>query len=274
MSRRVACKPSHQKLGGLALALAVPVGYYGVQAALRTLPRGPVQIIAHRGGRKYAPEDTLAAFRNAIAQGADALEFDVQMTKDGELVVIHDQTVDRTTDGTGAVRNLTLAQIRSLDAGNGEKVPTFEEVLQLAKDSGIRLLPESKWPHLYPGLEEKMVKALEAADLADRTIVQSFEAESLEKFQRLNPDLQRCALYGKWQFDVSAPPGDAHFVCPMAEMALIDPGIIRRAHREGREAFVWFGALESPFTVNFMRFFGADGLIGDDPAAMKLALRN
>ncbi len=86
--------------------------------------------------------------------GVDWLEFDVQMTKDGALVVIHDETVDRTTNGTGAVRDLTLEEIRSLDAGQGEKVPTFEEVVQLAKTNGVKILPETKSPEFYPGIEE------------------------------------------------------------------------------------------------------------------------
>ncbi|MDH5508339.1 MAG: glycerophosphodiester phosphodiesterase family protein, partial [Anaerolineae bacterium] len=85
------------------------------------------QLIAHRGGKTYQPENTLAAFKQAIADGVDQLEFDVQMTKDGVLVVIHDEEVDRTTNGSGLVADLTLAEIQALDAGGGERVPTFAE---------------------------------------------------------------------------------------------------------------------------------------------------
>src|SRR4030067_3128101 len=88
--------------GCLAIIVAIPLFYFSVQVALRTPPMTSIQIIAHRGGPKHAPENTLAAFRNAIAQGVDGLEFDVKMTKDGELVVIHDETVDRTSNGGGA----------------------------------------------------------------------------------------------------------------------------------------------------------------------------
>jgi glycerophosphoryl diester phosphodiesterase len=252
--------------------LALPLLYYGIQAALRTPSRSPGWIIAHRGGLKYAPENTLAAFRNAIAQGADWLEFDVQMTRDGQLLVIHDETVDRTTNGTGAVRDLTLEQVRGLDAGNREKVPPFAEVLQLAKASRIRIMPETKSAHLYPGLEEKLVQAVEHAGYIDQTIVQSFEGDSLEKLHRLNPNLQLCQLYRQWQFDTSNPHGEAQFVCPLAEMVLLDPGMIRQAHNHGRQIIVWFGAIESPFTVKVLRFFGADGFIVNDPPAAKAAL--
>jgi len=136
----------------LAIVIAVPVLYYAVQIALRSAPLNPFTVIGHRGGRAYAPENTLAAFRNAIQMGSVWLEFDVQMTRDGVLVVMHDDTVDRTTNGHGAVADLTLDQIRSLDAGQGEKVPTFQEVLDLAKASGADIFPETKSAHLYPGI--------------------------------------------------------------------------------------------------------------------------
>lgn len=111
--------------GCLTTLLAILLVYYGAQVWMRTPALTSFQRIAHRGGRDCAPENTLAAFRSVIGAGITWLEFDVQMTKDGALVAIHDETVDRTTAGTGAVRDLTLEQLRSLDAGEGEKVPTF-----------------------------------------------------------------------------------------------------------------------------------------------------
>jgi glycerophosphoryl diester phosphodiesterase len=249
----------------LAVLLVVPLIYYGVQILLRTPPLTSLQVIAHRGGASYAPENTLAAFRNSIDHGVDWLEFDVQMTQDGALVVIHDETVDRTTDGTGPVRELTLEQIRTLDAGNGEKVPTFEEVLGLAKTHTVKILPETKSAHLYPGIEGKLLQALEQAGYLDQTVIQSFEPDSLEKLHRLNPQAKLCALYGLWQFSLSSPPAEAQVVCPMAEMLLLDPCMIRQAHQQGRQVFIWFGVLENPLGVNAMRFFGADGVIVNDP---------
>ena len=106
------------------------------------LPRlkHPIAVIAHRAGRGIAPENTLAAIRKAIALKVDYVELDIRATKDGHLVIMHDRTVDRTTKGTGAVKDLTLAEIRALDAGSkfdatnaGERVPTFEEVLKLCR---------------------------------------------------------------------------------------------------------------------------------------------
>ena len=241
--------------GCLVILVLVPLIYYCVQALLRTPSQASLQNIAHRGGLSYEPENTLAAFRNGINQGADWLEFDVQMTKDGALVVLHDETVDRTTDGTGAVHDMTLKQIRALDAGKGEKIPTFEEVIELAKVNGVKILPETKSAHLYPGVEDKLLQTLEQANYLDQTVIQSFEADSLEKLHRLNPQAKLCALYGLWQFDVSSPPGESQYVCPMAEMVLLNPAMIRQAHQEGRQVFIWFGALENPFGLGAMRFF-------------------
>jgi glycerophosphoryl diester phosphodiesterase len=259
-------------LGCLAIIIAIPLVYYGAQIALRTRPLTSAQVIAHRGGPAYAPENTLAAFQTAVDQGADWLEFDVQMTQDGELIVIHDETVDRTTDGTGTLAGLTLEQIRSLDAGQGEKVPTFEEVIELARANGVKILPEAKSAHLYPGMEAKMLAELEELGYLDQTAVQSFETESLEKLQGLNPDVRRCALSGLWQLDLSNPPGEAQIVCPMAEMVLLNPLMVRQAHAAGRQVFIWFGMLENPFMFKAMRFFGADGLMSDDPSRLKAAL--
>lgn len=259
-------------LGCLLIVIAIPLLYYFVQIALRTSPLTPAQVIAHRGGPAYAPENTLAAFQNAIDQGVDWLEFDVQMTKDGELIVIHDETVDRTTNGTGAVADLTFEQIRSLDAGQGEKVPTFKEVVELAKGSGVKILPETKSANLYPGVEEKMLRVLEETGYLDQTGIQSFVPASLETLQRINPGVRRCALSGLWKLSLSNPPGDPQIVCPMAEMVLLNPLMIRQAHAAGREVFVWFGMFENPFMFKAMRFFGADGLMSDDPLALKAAL--
>lgn len=229
-------------------------------------------VIAHRGGPAYAPENTLKSFRNAIEQGADALEFDVQMTKDGALVVIHDETVDRTTDGSGTVAEMTLDEIRALDAGGGEAVPAFDEVVELGKASGVMLLPEAKSPALYPGMAVQMLEELRAAEYLDRTIIQSFDSDALEALRAQDADVQLCALYGLWGFDIGAPAGEAQYVCPMAEMALLYPSMIRQAHSEGRQVYVWFLALESPVTIDVLRFFGADGFMVDDPAAAIEAL--
>jgi glycerophosphoryl diester phosphodiesterase len=275
MSTSSKSKPGLHRRGprrlGLIIALVVP--YYGVQVVMRSAPLARIQVVAHRGGRTYAPENTLAAFHRAIEMRADWLEFDVQMTRDGVLVVIHDETVDRTTNGTGRVVDLTLDDIRALNAGHGEKVPTFQEVLDLARSTGANIFPETKSAHLYPGIEAKMLAALEDADYLDHTIIQSFEAASLNTLRQLNPKVRLCALSGLWEFGVSAPAGDAEYVCPMAEMVLLNPYMIRQAHDKGRQVIVWFGPLQNPFWFRVVKFFGVDGIIADDPVLVQHTLR-
>jgi glycerophosphoryl diester phosphodiesterase len=268
-NRRGSRRPRSTGTGCLGLVVGLLVIYYGVQFVIRTPALGPFEIIAHRGGPHYAPENTMAAFSNAIAQGANRLEFDVQMTKDGQLVVIHDETLDRTTTGAGPVGAATLAEIKALDAGQGEKVPTFEEVVALAKTAGIAIFPEAKSAHLYPGIEAKMLAVLDQAGYLDHAVIQSFEAASLTTFRQLNPQVKLCALYGLWKLSVSNPPGGAQAVCPAAEMVLLNPGMIRQAHLEGRQVYVWYLAAENPLLTKVMRFFGADGVIVNDPVAAK-----
>jgi len=259
--------------GCLLFIILIPLVYYGLYFAFRgPLPSNP-QLIAHRGGRVYEPENTIASFQHAIDTGADWLEMDVQQTKDGELVVIHDETVDRTTDGTGRVEDLTLEQIRALDAGNGERIPTFEEVILLAKENGIGILPEAKSPNLYPGLGTKMVNTLVANDYVQMAVIQSFDYDTLENIKKVNQDVNVCPLFGLWDLNLSNPrPSEASTLCPMAEMIVLNPWMIRQAHVEGREVFVWFGVIEHPLVMRFMLALGADGLMVDDPVALAKVL--
>jgi glycerophosphoryl diester phosphodiesterase len=243
--------------------------FYGLGYILRGPLTSNPQLIAHRGGPVYQPENTMPAFIHAIDMGADWIEFDVQRTSDGVLIVFHDETVDRTTDGSGKVADMTWEQIQALDAGNGERVPTFEEVIALAKESGVGVMPEAKSPSLYPGIEAQMVEAVENAGYVDQTVIQSFDPEALDKVHDANPEMAVCALYGLWQFDLGGPqPGEAVYVCPMAEMVLINPWMIRQAHRDGREVFVWFGIVENPLIMRTLLAMGADGLMVDDPIAL------
>jgi glycerophosphoryl diester phosphodiesterase len=265
-------RDQRRRAWGCGVLLLAPLLYYAAQAAFRTEPLGELQVIAHRGGARHAPENTLAAFHNAVVQGSNSLEFDVQMTRDGALVVIHDETVDRTTNGTGAVSDLPLAEIRTLDAGDGERVPTLDEVAALAKEGEEGVLPEAKSPHLYPGLETAMLQSLQESGVLEHAIIQSFDPASLQRFRELDGGVQLCALYSLGGFDLRSPPRDAQYVCPMAEMALLYPAMIRQAHEDGRQVYIWFLAIENPSTLRFLRFFGADGFIVDDPAAALQAI--
>jgi glycerophosphoryl diester phosphodiesterase len=247
--------------------------YYGLYFLLRAERPARPEIIAHRGAHRgrsgQLPENTMAAFRNAVELGADRLELDIQMTRDGELVVIHDETVDRTTNGTGRVADLTLAEIQTLDAGQGERVPTFKELLRFAGEAGIPIMPEAKSPHLYPGIEEKMVEQIVEAGYGNQTVIQSFDGATLERIRAIDPDISICALHSVWDFQLGEPqPGGAKIVAPMGEMVLLYPWMIRSARSAGQQVFVWFGFVEHPLVMRLVLALGVDGLMVDDTATL------
>jgi glycerophosphoryl diester phosphodiesterase len=185
--------------GALALvALLVAAGAGGAPS---------MQVAAHRGGAALWPENSLAAFRGAIALGVDALEFDVHLTADGEPVVIHDPTLDRTTTGRGAVSDATLAQVRALrlrgrdGAVTTERVPTLAEVLDLAAPAPVQVLPEIKTAaggRRYPGVEGKMIALLQTRGLLDeRAVVQAFDAATIKRLHELEPGLRTMFLVSR-----------------------------------------------------------------------------
>jgi glycerophosphoryl diester phosphodiesterase len=256
------------------ILLGVLLIYYGAYLLLRGPRSERPLLIAHRGGPKYAPENTLAAFRNAIQAGVDMLECDVQRTRDGGLVVIHDETVDRTTNGKGRVEDLTLAEIQALDAGGGERVPTFQEYAALAGEFGVAILPELKSPRLYPGIEAETVQAINLLKYASMTRLQSFDLAALQAVQAAAPDQVIWRLYGLGQFNLSRPePAQVEAVCPAAEMVLLYPWMIRQAHRQGKKVVAWYLFLENNLINRLLLAFGVDGLIVDDPVAARRVMR-
>lgn len=144
----------------------------------------------HRGNPAEQPENTLASFRSAIDAGVDMIECDVHMSADGHLVVIHDDTVDRTTNGAGAIRDKTLAELRSLDAGQGERLPLLQEVVDLARDRVGLCIELKQFPVPYPGLEEKLVEVLADSGMLDQTAVISFLHPTVAAIKQLEPRLE------------------------------------------------------------------------------------
>jgi glycerophosphoryl diester phosphodiesterase len=162
----------------------------------------PTRVAAHRGGAALAPENSLTAFRGALALGVDALEFDVHLSADGEPVVIHDATLERTTTGRGAVGDATLAQLRTLhlkarDGGvTADTVPPLAEVLDLAAPSAAEVLPEIKTAgggRRYPGIEETVLARLGARRFGERATIQAFDEVTIRRLHELDP-VQRTML--------------------------------------------------------------------------------
>ena len=168
-----------------------------------------IQVYAHRGASHYAPENTLPAFDLAARQGADGIELDVHLTRDDQLVVIHDETLDRTTDGTGWVKDHTLAELKTLCADNhmpgfaDARIPTLREVLELVRPTGLRVNIELKTSILwYDGIEQKTLELVQAMGMQDRVIYSSFNHYSIEKVRQLAPGAETAYLYSDIICDV------------------------------------------------------------------------
>lgn len=169
------------------------------------------KIFAHRGASQYAPENTLEAFVLAHKQGADGIELDVQLSKDGEIMVIHDETIDRVSNGKGAVRDYTLEELRKFSYDNqmegyeGVRIPTLREVLELIKPWEMTVNIELKtgicW---YPQIEEKVVRLVQEEKMEDKVIYSSFNHYSISRVQQLASEARTAYLYSDVILDVEA----------------------------------------------------------------------
>ena len=189
--------------------LLLTLALVGVTAVLGTVAAGTQGMVAsffaaHRGGALLWPENSLLAFRNAAAMGADYLELDVHLTRDGEVVVIHDPTLERTTTGAGPVRDRTLAELEPLrlkDRGGAvteERIPTLDQVVALAAAGKRQMLLEIKVDaqrRHYPGIEEKVFAVLDRHRFVPFAVVMAFEAETWRRVRQLRPEARTGALY-------------------------------------------------------------------------------
>ncbi|WP_461224759.1 glycerophosphodiester phosphodiesterase [Lacticaseibacillus suihuaensis] len=154
-----------------------------------------IQIFGHRGYPARFPENSLAGFRYAVSHGIDGVETDVHRTADGELVIMHDEWVDRTSSGHGAIKDYTLAQLREFRLANGEPIPTFKEFLTAVADSSALLDIEFKTTrYRYEGLEAQVQALVEQYGVAARTVYCSFNPDSLVAIHAIAPQMQRCFL--------------------------------------------------------------------------------
>lgn len=161
-----------------------------------------VELFAHRGSSGTHPENTLAAFQEAARLPIHGVELDVHLTKDGEMVVIHDETIDRTSNGSGLVKDMTLQELKSYDYGNwfsksfkDESIPTLEEVFQVFLQTNHIINIELKSDvYAYKGLEEEVVALIHQYSFEERVIISSFNHEAIRKIKKLQPELETAAL--------------------------------------------------------------------------------
>jgi glycerophosphoryl diester phosphodiesterase len=282
-------------LGALAGVLAgLFLGRRGAQYSLALKPKGWPINIAHRGGAGIAPENTLEGFREGLRVGAGVLELDVHTTADGHVVVIHDPAVDRTTDGTGEVREMTLAEIKRLDAGyhftrdeggtfpfrgEGIRIPTLEEVYDEFTEVPINVEIKGE----RPGIEEAVWRIIEEAGAEDRTLVVSEATPTIRRFREVSGGRVATAsssaemisfyLLGRLGLSRSARPRYQALQGPETYRGLriVTPGFIRAAHELGLRIDVW--TIDSEADMRRLLGYGVDGIMTDRPDVLAKLLK-
>jgi len=264
-------------LPALAIALAASAG------------APPTLVAAHRGGAALWPENSLLAFRSALALGVDALELDLHLTADGEVVVLHDPTLERTSTGRGAVRDATLADLASVrlktpeGAATAERVPTLAQVLDLVAQSSSELLPEIKLDahrQRYDGIEEKVLALIRARGLLARTTIQAFQGDTIRRLRELEPAARTMLLVGRGDVGRDrARPAEA--VRRARELGatdlgmnhrLIDADVVAAARAAGIRLSAW--TVNDENDIRRMIDLGVDLVMSDRPdLAKRLARR-
>ncbi|MEV5956333.1 glycerophosphodiester phosphodiesterase family protein [Streptomyces sp. NPDC051987] len=287
MHARAVAATATALLGTAALLSPVPTARAG-DAAEPT-------VVAHRGASAYAPENTLAAIDKAAALGFTWVENDVQRTRDGRLVVIHDDSLRRTTDveqvfpgrAPWKVRDFTAAEIARLDAGSwfsssyrGTRVPTLAQYLRRVEHNHEKLFLEIKNPELYPGIEQQIVKLLSNEGWLDsrhlgRLVVQSFSADSLRVVHDLRPAVTTGYLGTPSAGSLHRYAGFADLINPSVDS--ISAGYVNTAHSldgpHGRRLRVFTWTVNDAVTTWKAVGYGVDGIITNKPDVVRAALR-
>ncbi|MFC2175143.1 glycerophosphodiester phosphodiesterase [archaeon] len=217
-------------------------------------------IVGHRGARNVEPENTLLAFRRGIELGAEWVECDVRLTADGELVAMHDATLERTTNGEGEVEKKTLAELKELDAGKGEKVPTLQEIIETVKDKA-GLIIELKGSNTA----EKAVELVEK-NLMNKVAFVSFKPEELKKVKDLD-SFSTGFISRAFALEVIAEAkllGAGILVVPVSEAT---QEVVDEVHGEGLKVGVW--TVNDKAGYERMVSFGVDVVVSDDPGKLK-----
>jgi glycerophosphoryl diester phosphodiesterase len=236
---------------------------------------GPMLGVAHRGASRHAPENTLAAFRMALEQGIPAVECDVRPTQDGHVVVIHDSTVDRTTDGLGVVSAMRLEALRRLDAGRwfaaefaGERIPLLEEVLELVRGRALIQIEIKNDPTPYDGIESQVIDAVRRRGVENQVLVMSFDHQSVLTVRSLSSEIATGILYAARLVDAPAAARAAGADALCLDWAYIDREVVAQAHAAGLGICVW--TVDDEPIFRRCQEFGADAVASND---LRLLLR-
>jgi glycerophosphoryl diester phosphodiesterase len=233
-------------------------------------------VIGHRGASGHAPENTLAAFRKAVSLGATFIETDLQLSRDAHFVAIHDPTVNRTTNGKGAVHDLTLSQLRNLDAGSwfgsefsGERIPTLEEILQFSKKNDVvfylELKPAGSW-----GGEHALIGALRETGEIARAVVISFDASIVLNLRKIEPTLMTGLLYDGQIEKPAERAVDIGARQLIARGDLVTPALLAQARKNDLQVVCW--TVNHPAHMRMLMAAGVAGIMSDYPERLVAAV--
>jgi glycerophosphoryl diester phosphodiesterase len=255
------------------LAALVVVGFVAgsrILASVRT--NDQVEVIAHRGGGAARPENTMAAIRQGIADGADWIEIDVQETVDGEVVVFHDSDFMRLAQVDRKIWEVTAAELHSIDLGSWfdpayaeERAPTLSDVLTAAKGRA-KVMIELKYYGHDENLEARVTDMVDEFDMADQVALMSLSYPAIQKVRAMRPDLRNGVLAATAVGDLAGLETDFLAV----NLGLVTPHLIRSAHGAGKDVYAW--TVDDPITMSRMISQGLDGLITDEPAVARKVL--
>ena len=271
-------------------APAQPTQTLAVTATAKAEAGPTVLAVAHRGGAALAPENTLAAFDNAQKIGVDMVECDVHLSKDGELVVMHDPDVSRTTNGTGQIGEMTLAEIKKLNAAAkfsggtfaAQPPPTLGELLDLIKGkAGIQIeIKLAAGNARYPGIEKKVVDALNAKGMTDKAIVISFDFPTLKDVKAIDPRIKTGALVNaQWMMarmtrspeqildEVVQSTGADYF---MPTSGSVTEALVKATHAKGLKLGTW--TVDATAEMKRLAGWGVDGITSNRPDELKRTL--
>lgn len=239
-------------------------------------------IIAHRGASAHAPENTLAAFKMALDMGADGIELDVMLSQDQELVVIHDDTVDRTTNGSGRVKDFSYRILKDLDAGkafaerfSGEHVPTLTEVFEQLGGKLLINVELKNYASPFDDLTHKVIDLVESYKLADSVILSSFNPLNLSRSFKRNPAIKRGLLtFPKALGSLLRGPVGRLFPYNALHpyFADVNKRMIDHMHNLGRQVNVW--TVDDPVELRLLSQMGVDMIICNDPLGASQVLGN
>ncbi len=237
-------------------------------------------VIAHRGASMYAPENTIAAFELAVEMGADAIELDTMLTADGIPIVIHDQSLERTTNGSGIVSSKAVAEIKLLDAGSmfdarfaEEKIPTLEEVFYVVGKKILINVELKNYASPFDRLPEIVADLVMKMGLSDRVLLSSFNPIALIKAKRASEKIRRAALTGGGPKIIRGfVDAFTDYFALHPEVSLVNQKVVEKHHNAGHKVNVW--TVNEKHVMMKLISMGVDGLITDAPDTAKKVIDN